>query len=65
MKTRNKHYPIFKVVLVQESSDWFKRIFRTPRTEIVIEISDKNRDRLRHLVTGDSEVFKLVPVKAK
>ncbi len=59
---RNKNYPKFKVNLVHNPKKLF--IFTSQKdTSINIEIDEKNRELLRHLVTGEAEIFKLIPVK--
>lgn len=59
MKTRNKNYPQFDVVVVVDRKKWFGKDV----TEIRLEISLRDRELLRHLITGDHTKFKLVPVK--
>ena len=59
MKIRNKNYPKFEVVSVDDRV----KLFGTRVTKITITIPEKDRELLRHLVTGEYTEFKLVPVK--
>ena len=56
---RNKNYPKFQVSSVDDRV----RLFGKRVTKITITIDEKNRELLRHLVTGEAEIFKLIPVK--
>lgn len=56
---RNKNYPKFRVTKVDDRV----KLFGKKITKITITIDETNRERLRHLVTGEAEIFKLIPVK--
>ena len=56
---RNKNYPKFRVTKVDDRV----KLFGKKITKITITIDEKNRELLRHLVTGEAEIFKLVPYR--